>query len=144
MQKKIKALNKIKDLETRLIATLQGIPEIGAAILFGSILKAPELARDVDILLVLAPKADVDEVLTKTEQALIEAFPEVSVEKFDLVPFLPGPVDPYIILEATRQGKILFNRNNAYQKALERLSRYFTLNEIVLKPQERELYGIEP
>ncbi len=134
---------KIERLSQRLSSVLKRVSGVQAAVLFGSVLEAPELARDVDVLLVIEER-DIEETLNEIERRLLSSFPEVSLEVFDLVPFLPGPVDPDVLYEAMSKGRLLFNRNGAYERALERLSAYFIENEIILKGRELDYYGLEP
>ncbi len=134
---------KIERLKERLSSALKKVPGVKAAVLFGSVLEVPELARDVDLLLIIEGR-EVEETLNEVERALLSAFPEVPVEVFDLVPFLPGPVDPEVLYEAVNKGRLLFNHEGAYERALERLSAYFIANEIIIKGREEDYYGLKP
>ncbi|MCF8104867.1 MAG: nucleotidyltransferase domain-containing protein [Desulfohalobiaceae bacterium] len=113
--------------------TVQAIPEIAAAYLFGSAADESQVVNDLDLLVLTYPGINQDQayfdILYRLTQEL--SLPE---EQIDLVFFELDVVDPRVLHSAVNNGIIIKNLNpELLSERIDQLSLYFLINESYIK-----------
>lgn len=103
-----------------------------AAYLFGSAAEG-ELARDLDILVLLRPDVDADAVYFDLAASVSDAL-GIPEEKVDLLFFNMDEADPMVLNEALSTGILLKNSDpDMLGDSIEALSRYFLENDVIIE-----------
>jgi predicted nucleotidyltransferase len=113
-------------------ACLANRSEVVAAYLFGSAAEG-ELARDLDILVLLRPDVDADAVYFDLAASVSDAL-GIPEEKVDLLFFNMDEADPMVLNEALSTGILLKNSDpDMLGDSIEALSRYFLENDVIIE-----------
>lgn len=106
--------------------------EVVAAYLFGSATKG-ELARDLDILVLLRPDVDADAFYFDLAASVSGAL-GIPEDKVDLLFFNMDEADPMVLYEALSTGILLKNSDpDILGDSIDALSRYFLENDVIIE-----------
>jgi predicted nucleotidyltransferase len=124
-------LKQTLDFET-LKKCLSDRTEVVAAYLFGSSAEG-ELARDLDILVLLSPDVDASRIYFELAASLSDTL-GIQEDKIDLLFFNMDEADPMVLYEAVSTGILLKNRDpDMLGDSIDALSRYFLENDVIIE-----------
>lgn len=117
--------------------TLAQLPEVAAAWLFGSVTETPEIANDLDLLVLLQPSVNFLQINLMLIEKISEDL-ELKPDLIDLLEFNLDFADPEVLYRAVSTGILLKNESpELLSDKIEALSRYFLENEFLLQEQKR-------
>lgn len=106
--------------------------EVVAAYLFGSAAEG-EIARDLDILVLLRPDVDANAVYFDLAASVSDAL-GIPEDKVDLLFFDMDEADPMVLYQAVSNGILLKNRDpDMLGDSIDALSRYFLENDVIIE-----------
>jgi len=112
-------------------------PEVAAAYLFGSAVKAESVVNDLDILVLLQPDVDRDDVYFDLSHSLGKAL-GIPEDKIDLLLFNLNEAEPRILYNAVNHGVLLKNTSpDILGNSIDALSRHFMENEPMIERAKR-------
>ena len=119
-------------------------PDIVAAYLFGSAVSGERVVNDLDILVLLDPKANRLNVQLELVSNL-SRFTGLKADKIDVVIFDQEEVDPDILLTAINHGMLLKNIDQRFlSDRIDDLSQYYLKNEpMILRAKRLEKERLE-
>jgi len=84
------------------------VPEIAACNLFGSAAKQEEVVNDLDLLILVRPKADTENAIWQLTRRVSE-FLRIEADKVDILLFDLAQADPEVLYHAVNEGVLLKN-----------------------------------
>lgn len=119
--------------------TLAQLPEVAAAYLFGSVTDTPEIANDLDLLVLLQPSVNFLQINLMLIEKISEDL-ELKPDLIDLLEFNLDFADPEVLYRAVSTGILLKNESpELLSDKIEALSRYFMENEFLIQEEKRLL-----
>jgi predicted nucleotidyltransferase len=119
--------------------TLAQLPEVAAAYLFGSVTETPEIANDLDLLVLLQPSVNFLQINLMLIEKISEDL-ELKPDLIDLLEFNLDFADPEVLYRAVSTGILLKNESpELLSDKIEALSRYFMENEFLIQEEKRLL-----
>ena len=121
----------------KLKTTLNEIPAITAAYIFGSTVDGSKITNDIDIIVLTLIPSEFQQHYLEFISKIADAL-NVKPDKIDLLAFDLNLADPEIIYRAIDEGIMLKNTNPDFlSDKIESLSRFFLENEYLLKENKR-------
>jgi len=117
--------------------TLAQLPEVAAAYIFGSVTETPEIANDLDLLVLLRPSVNFLQINLMLIEKISEDL-ELKPDLIDLLEFNLDFADPEVLYRAVSTGILLKNESpELLSDKIEALSRYFLENEFLIQEEKK-------